>query len=157
MHESKRFSEGQKIVLVDIDETICFYPGKRSYDLAEPSQDNIDKINRLYDEGWYVIYWTARGGSPESKEAGRCYYDFTLEQLNNWGCKYHELSTGTKGNYIKPAYDLVIDDKAKRIEELRGVRFCPGCNGPVNSQNTCRPCGMVYGRRGWRQLGEYDG
>lgn len=118
-HESKKLSaDDRQVVLVDIDETICFYSGKRRYDLAEPSQENIAKINKLYDEGWHVVYWTARGGSQKSKEAGRCYYDFTWKQLELWGCKFHDLSTGTKGEYIKPPYDLVIDDKAKRIEEL---------------------------------------
>ena len=32
--------------------------------------------------------------------------------------KFNDLSTGTKGEHIKPPYDLVVDDKAKRIEEL---------------------------------------
>ena len=105
-HESKQFAaDDQQVVLVDIDETICFYPGKRQYDLAEPHDGNIAKINRLYDEGWRVIYWTARGGSEKSKKAGRCYYDFTWKQLESWGCKFHELKMG------KPAYDLFIDDK----------------------------------------------
>ncbi len=118
-HESKRFeSDDQKVVLVDIDETVCEYPSKRRYDLAEPIVANIAKINKLYDEGWYVIYWTARGGSEKSKAAGRCYFDFTWKQLESWGCKFHDLSTGSKGSYIKPACDLVIDDKAKRIEEI---------------------------------------
>ena len=119
-HESSRFApEGErKVVLVDIDETICFFPGERRYDLAEPSSTNIAKINKLYDEGWHIIYWTARGGSEKSRKAGRCYYDFTWKQLESWGCKFHDLSTGTKGEFKKPPYDMVIDDKSKRIEEL---------------------------------------
>lgn len=118
-HESKRFeADDQKVVLVDIDETICFYEEKRRYNLAVPNQINIDKINNLHNEGWYVIYWTARGGSEKSKREGKCYYDFTWKQLESWGCKFDELSTGTKGKYRKPPCDLVIDDKSKRIEEL---------------------------------------
>jgi hypothetical protein len=119
-HESAKLSAGdeQSVALVDIDETICFFPGKRRYDLAVPSLPNIAKINKMHDEGWYIIYWTARGGSERSKKEGRCYYDFTHKQLEDWGCKFHELCTGTKGKYIKPPYDLVIDDKSKRIEEL---------------------------------------
>jgi len=119
-HESSRLApEGeQKVALVDIEETICFFPKKRQYNLAEPSHENIAKINKLYDEGWKIIYWTARGGSERSRQLGRCYWDFTYNQLKEWGCKFHELSTGTKGNFIKPPYDLVVDDKAKRIEEL---------------------------------------
>tara|TARA_Y100001938_G_scaffold151030_1_gene245332 strand:- start:9973 stop:10392 length:420 start_codon:yes stop_codon:yes gene_type:complete len=108
----------KKTVLVDIDETIAFYPSERKYNLAEPNQDNIAKINKLYEEGWYVIYWTARGGSKKSKAAGRCYYDFTWKQLESWGCKFHDLSTGSKGKYMKPPNDMIIDDKAKRIEDL---------------------------------------
>ena len=119
-HESDRFSpEGeQKVALVDIDETICFFPNERKYNQAEPCKENIDKINKLYDEGWHIVYWTARGGSEKSIKAGNCYYDFTWKQLESWGCKFQELSTGTKGNHVKPPYDLVVDDKAKRIEEL---------------------------------------
>ena len=118
-HESKQFeADGQKVVLVDIDETVCFYPAKRTYDLAEPDDENIAKINKLYDDGWYVIYWTARGGSEKSKKEGKCYYEFTWKQLESWGCKFHDLSTGSKGKYMKPACDMVIDDKAKRIEEI---------------------------------------
>ena len=118
-HESKQWeANNQKVALVDIDETICAYPGKRQYDEAVPVQESIDKVNKLYDDGWYIIYWTARGGSAKSKKAGKCYWDFTDKQLKSWGCKFHELSTGSKGNYIKPPNDLVINDKAKRIEEL---------------------------------------
>ena len=118
-HEAKIYeADDQKVVLVDIDETVCAYGEKRKYDLAIPIPKNIAKINKLYDEGWKVIYWTARGGSDASITAGRCYYDFTWKQLESWGCKFHDLSTGSKGKYIKPAIDMVIDDKAKRIEEL---------------------------------------
>lgn len=118
-HQSKKFeSDGQKVALVDIDETVCCYGEKRQYDLAIPINKNIQKINDLYDKGWKIIYWTARGGSESSRAAGRCYYDFTWNQLESWGCKFHELSTGSKGDYVKPACDIVIDDKAKTIEEL---------------------------------------
>lgn len=118
-HESKIYSsDDRKVVLVDIDETVCFYSGKRRYDLAEPNEENIAKINKLYDDGWYVVYWTARGGSQKSISLGLCYYEFTWKQLESWGCRFHDLSTGSKGKYIKPACDMVVDDKAKRIEEL---------------------------------------
>lgn len=111
-HESKIFSETQKIALVDIDETICFYSGKRMYNLAEPNFENISKINQLYDQGWLIKYWTARGSN-----SGVDYYEFTLNQLQGWGCKFHELITGMSAN-PKPHFDLIIDDKSKRIEEL---------------------------------------
>jgi len=113
-HESSRFSEEgtQKVALIDIDETICFYFDTRRYDLAEPDYENIAKINRLYDEGWRIVYWTARGAV-----SGNDYTAYTASQLDSWGCKYHELITGTSPN-PKPSFDLIVDDKAKRIEEL---------------------------------------
>lgn len=114
-HTAKRFSgmNEQKIALVDIDETICFYPAERRYDLAEPNYENISKINKLYDEGWKIVYWTGRGAVSRID-----YTDHTKEQLWRWGCKFHELITGTTHPQSKPHFDLVIDDKAKRIEEL---------------------------------------
>lgn len=95
-------------IYVDIDETICDYSGERRYDLAEPLLHNIDKINILYEEGHTITYWTARGSVT-----GIDWYDVTKSQLDKWGCKYHKLVTGEK-----PAYDLLICDKTKRIEEL---------------------------------------
>ena len=110
---SKFTQEGkQKVALVDIDETICFYPSERKYNLAEPNYENINKINNLYIQGWKIVYWTARGAVSKTD-----YTDYTKKQLDSWGCKYHELTTGTSQN-PKPHFDLVIDDKAKRIEEL---------------------------------------
>ena len=95
---------------MDIDETICFYSGERRYDLAEPNYGNVAKINRLYDEGWIVVYWTARGS-----RSGVDYAEFTKSQLVSWGCKFHEIRCGTQH---KPHFDLLIDDKSKRIEEI---------------------------------------
>lgn len=109
-HNSSRFSEGPKTVLVDVDETICFYSGERRYDLAEPNMENIAKINRLHDEGWIVVYWTARGG-----RSGLDYAEFTKGQLESWGCRFHEVRCGAE---YKPHFDLLIDDKSKRIEEI---------------------------------------
>ena len=110
--EGKKQTPTGKVALVDIDDTICFYSDTRKYDLASPNYNNISKINNLYDNGWKIIYWTSRGAV-----SGIDHSEYTKKQLENWGCKYHDLITGT-GKNPKPAFDLVIDDKAKRIEEL---------------------------------------
>ena len=99
-----------KVALVDVDETICGYAGERRYDLAEPIAENIEKINRLHDSGWRIIYWTARGS-----RSGLDLHDFTEGQLRSWGCRFHELRCGIRH---KPHFDLLIDDKSKRIEEI---------------------------------------
>jgi len=96
-------------VFVDIDETICVHNGDRlGYKNPTPLNENIEKINKLYDDGNEITYWTARGSY-----SGIDYYELTQSQLDSWGCKYHHLSVGEK-----PAYDLLICDKTKRIEEI---------------------------------------
>ena len=98
-----------KRIYVDIDETICFYDGVvREYINAIPNMENIEKINKLYDEGNHIKYYTGRGTVSKID-----YYDLTMKQLDSWGCRYHELSVGEK-----PDYDLMICDKTKRIEEI---------------------------------------
>ena len=97
-------------IFVDIDETICFYDGveRLGYKNAIPNQGNISKINKLYDKGYHIKYWTARGAVSKID-----YFELTKTQLKEWGCKHHELSVGEK-----PDYDLLICDKTKRIEEI---------------------------------------
>ena len=97
-------------IYVDIDETICFYNrvDRLGYKEAIPSIENISKINKLYDDGNMITYYSGRGTVSKID-----YYDLTKQQLEEWGCKYHELSVGEK-----PDYDLLICDKTKRIEEL---------------------------------------
>jgi hypothetical protein len=97
-----------KKIFVDIDETICFYENERNYRNAIPHKENIIKINKLYDEGHEITYWTARGSVTKID-----WFGLTKNQLNSWGCKYHKLSVGEK-----PHYDLLICDKTKRIEEI---------------------------------------
>jgi len=95
------------IIMVDIDGTICTEE-KGEYEKTKPIDENIKKINKLYDEGNTIIYWTARGTVTKID-----WFDLTKNQLNDWGCKYHDLRVGTK-----PHYDLWVDDKCKRIEEI---------------------------------------
>lgn len=89
-------------IYVDIDETICYYEDERRYPLALPLFESIKIINKLYDEGNQITYWTARGSV-----SGIDWHEETENQLESWGCKYHHLSVGSK-----PAYDLLICDKA---------------------------------------------
>lgn len=95
-------------IYVDIDNTICSQEDSENYDSAVPWYSNIEKINKLYDKGNYIVYYTARGTVTKID-----WYEVTKAQLDSWGCKYNKLSVGEK-----PAYDLMICDKTKRIEEL---------------------------------------
>ena len=95
------------IIYVDIDGTIC-HTENSDYENSTPRQEQIDKINKLYDEGNEIIYWTARGGTT-----GINWSKISKKQLDEWGCKY------TRFEFLKkPSWDLFIDDKTKRIEEI---------------------------------------
>ena len=100
------------IIYVDIDETICNYDegdkyAERDYARAQPIKKNIKKINKLYDEGHTIVYWTARGSI-----SGLDWEELTLKQLDKWNAKYHHAGTG------KPNYDLFICDKAINTERF---------------------------------------
>jgi len=88
-----------KIYCFDIDETICNTPSG-NYFSSVPIKERIKKINKLYDEGNEIIYHTARGSKTKIN-----WSELTERQLNDWGCKYHHLTT-------KPYADYYIDDKA---------------------------------------------
>ncbi|MBP93662.1 MAG: hypothetical protein CMC55_06045 [Flavobacteriaceae bacterium] len=94
------------IIYIDIDETICISPEDRDYTKSSPLKQNIEKANRLYDEGNTIVYWTARGTG-----SGIDWSEITKQQFDEWGVKYHDLKFG------KPIYDLFIDDKNMNTED----------------------------------------
>ena len=104
---------------VDIDGTICTPTVGRDYHKAEPWKQRIKVLNKLYDEGNYIIYFTARAmgrfsehpHSVASINAEAVLFELTEKQLKEWGCRYHELIMG------KPHADIFIDDKAMNSED----------------------------------------
>lgn len=87
-------------IYVDIDNTIC-KTNSLDYSKSIPIKKNIEKVNKLYNEKNTIIMWTARGSLTNKN-----WFDLTYKQLKEWGVLFHELRMG------KPAYDLLIDDKA---------------------------------------------
>jgi glycerol-3-phosphate cytidylyltransferase len=98
----------------DIDGTLCNTPynelGKPDYKNATPFPFMVEQVNRLYDEGHYIIMQTARG-----KGSGIDWTEYTKEQLNKWGYKYHELFP----MFCKPTADIFIDDKGVNVEDWK--------------------------------------
>lgn len=88
------------VIYIDIDDTICISPNKPDYHTSYPIYANIEKANKLFDEGHTIVYWTARGTI-----SGKNWKDITEKQFKEWGVKYNEIKFG------KPYYDLFIDDK----------------------------------------------
>jgi len=105
----------QKTIAFDLDDVICWRPtgyedlGPLKYDYCKPILETIELSNSLYDEGYKIVIYTARGMSQYKGNVVDIYthlYTRTIEQLNSWGLKYHSLVMG------KIHYDVLIDDKA---------------------------------------------
>lgn len=105
----------QKTIAFDLDDVICFRPtgyehlGTEKYSYCEPYEEAIELINSLYDDGYKIIIYTARGMSQFAGNIIEIYsklYNQTNDQLKSWGVKYHQLIMG------KIHYDVLIDDKA---------------------------------------------
>ena len=94
------------VIYIDIDETICHSPDVPDYTVSYPISKNIQKANKLYEEGNTVVYWTARGSGT-----GKDWEQHTKNQFKEWGVKYHDIKFG------KPVYDLFIDDKNLSTED----------------------------------------
>ena len=92
-------------IYVDIDNTITETQGM-DYPNSKPVKANIEKINKLYDEGHTIVYWTARG-----QKSGIDWTELTAKQLDEWGAKHHGLKL------TKPPFDIFIDDKAINARE----------------------------------------
>ena len=102
------FKMKKKIICFDLDNVIC-KTKKNFYDHSVPIKKSIDLVNELYDKGYYIKIFTARGmgkykGNKNiiKKKFGK----LTLFQLKNWKIRYHELIL------FKPSYDIFIDDKS---------------------------------------------
>ena len=105
---AKAHEMGKKVIMIDIDGTICKQDGGPrnpddgySFRTAEPFTQRIEYFNSLHEEGHYLHYWSARGcweGNDTLEE--------TREQLDSWGVKYNDVAV------FKPFYDIWIDDKA---------------------------------------------
>lgn len=86
---------------VDIDGTICTLAEDGDYAKAEPFEGRIAALNRCFDRGNEIVYYTSRG-----KRSGKDWSALTRAQLDKWGVKRTALS------FDKPAWDLMLDDKA---------------------------------------------
>jgi rfaE bifunctional protein nucleotidyltransferase chain/domain len=89
----------------DIDNTLVKTNGS-DYENSVPIQHRIDRVNRLFDEGHTIYLFTARGMS-----SGMDLYEFTVNQMREFGVKHHQLIMG------KPNVDVFVDDKAISVND----------------------------------------
>jgi len=108
-----------KKICVDLDGVIC-HTRRNLYKSSKANYKVIKTINKLYDEGHFILIYTARymGRNNDSvslaKKEG---YKFTKNQLKKWGLKYNKLLLG------KPSYDIIIDDKALGFKKNWHLNF----------------------------------
>lgn len=89
----------------DIDNTLVKTNGS-DYENSVPIQHRIDRVNHLFDEGHSIYLFTARGMA-----SGRDLYEFTANQVREFGIKHHQLIMG------KPDVDVFVDDKAISVND----------------------------------------
>ena len=111
----------------DIDGTLCHTPSNPDghgmrYGDATPFPWMVKLVNRLYDEGHYIIMMTARG-----RGSGINHSDLTRNQLAMWGYKYHELEP----MFHKPTADIFIDDKGINVNEWLKQQQLPQIKGII--------------------------
>ena len=98
-------------IVFDLDHTLCDTESKPDggwkYLEARPYSNRVEQVNRLYDEGHYIIIDTARGSW-----SGNDWTEETKKQLESWGLKFHEVRAGKK-IYA----DLYVDDKGVNSEQ----------------------------------------
>lgn len=113
--------ERKKIIAVDLDETLCTgskpysHLGIEKYRYCRPLQDNIDRINKLHDEGHTIVIYTSRGMGTLGGDLGLIYntlYEPTKQDLVRWGVKFDQLIFG------KIYFDVLIDDKVLNVSDL---------------------------------------
>lgn len=111
----------RKVIAVDLDETLCTgskpysHLGIEKYKYCVPIQENIDKINKLYEQGCEIIIYTSRGMGTLGGDLGEIYnrfYNSIRSDLQRWGVKYHKLIFG------KIYFDVLIDDKALNVKDI---------------------------------------
>jgi capsule biosynthesis phosphatase len=114
MDSSRTSIPWNNTIVVDIDDTISTHVD-RDYENAIPHTDMIEKLNKMYEMNYRIIYFTARGqlsckGDLELiNQQKRPTLEKWLEKNN---VKYDELKFG------KPLGLWYIDDKALRPEEF---------------------------------------
>ena len=101
-----------KIFLIDIDRTCCDdikNEDSHLYPTAKVIEGSLEQINKWYDEGNHITFFTAR----EEKDRG-----VTIKWLNDNGFKYHGLVMN-KPRCLNPDDEYVWVDNRK----VRGITY----------------------------------
>lgn len=111
--------KAKRIFVIDVDGTICEQvsneEGVERMREAKPFVDSINAINRLYDEGHYICFFTAR--TNEHRKV-------TESWLKRHGVKYHSVIYNKPRKLGRYSGYHFIDDAHVRATTFRG-KFTP--------------------------------
>ena len=107
-----------KRIVLDFDDTLSLSMN-RDWNNAKPNIKLIEKINKLYFEGWIIDIYTARGSISCSnrKEADFKYRGDIENWLHSHDVKYHSLS------FDKPLATYYVDDKGVTPEQFLEIEI----------------------------------
>ena len=89
-------------ISVDLDGVLCRSVPPDKYASAQSIPENIEKVNKLFDKGWRIVIYTARGWFQ---------YDMTEDWLKRHNVKYSQLVMG------KVFAMMYIDDLNATLDE----------------------------------------
>lgn len=107
-------SKYHRTIVCDFDDTLSI-TNTKNWKNSEPNYSLINKLNKLYNEGWQIIILTARGQiscNGDVDKATEKYYDDITEWLNIHKVKYHQLIFN---KYLAAYY---VDDKSITPEDF---------------------------------------
>lgn len=93
-------------IVIDLDGTICEQKPTFERSLAKPLEYAKETMQRLKDQGHYIIIYTGRGWLEQS---------MTEKWLKDNGIPYDQILFG------KPYYDIWIDDRAFTFKDWEDV------------------------------------
>ena len=107
--------QGKKIYIIDVDGTICEHirneDGIEKMRNAKPYNDVIKLVNKWYDEGNFICFFTARTDEHDA---------VTREWLAKHGVKYHQL-INNKPRKLPPFTEYhFIDDAHVKATTFKG-------------------------------------
>lgn len=106
-----------KVIVMDIDNTICEKKGKKEYAELEPLHEVVDQMTFYRKKGYKIILYTARQMRTYGGNIGLVTANMVpvlTDWLDKWGIPYDELHVG------KPWCDegFYVDDRAIRPSEF---------------------------------------
>lgn len=122
-------------ICIDLDGVICELRDKNEgYENLKPIKGAIDKINKLKEDGHYIIIYTARRMKTHKSNRGKILADvgkITLDWLEKHKVPYDEIYFG------KPWADIYIDDNAFRFKDWSNIAD-DGSSLPVSKEKLFR-------------------